>query len=270
VHSRKLFSAALNGLSHGCVAYGCATTSSVRARRCTQSSASFTFSGSRAAKLSSKITPPRPAATRGDVNTAAFSVRELPARFSHICSIPAGILLRSGARPSSRQMPTLPPYLLVRRPPAAHQQIERERLGEHMILVELRRGHHSLRQPSSPNVCRSSPRSKSSRIAALVSQPAAKPGWTCPRPTRLPTRACRRYEPSGCILAAPLAPILVTEDEVVSLHDRVFSIVTIRVSSFASLQGTGVRETGARATAGEPWSCRLAAASITEPLFARK
>ena len=50
----------------------------------------------------------------------------------------------------------------TRRPAPAHEQIEGEALGEHMILVELRGGHHAPApgRPA-PSVARSSPSSSS-------------------------------------------------------------------------------------------------------------
>jgi hypothetical protein len=76
-----------------------------------------------------------------DVQAAAFAVRKLPAGFTHHLQHAGGHALQQIARPSSSQMACASSKSAgAQNGGTAQKQIEGECFGQHVILVELRRG----------------------------------------------------------------------------------------------------------------------------------
>ena len=81
----------------------------------------------------------------GNINSAAFSVGELPARFPHHLQHSCRHLIKEGFKTEfTTDFRRFPHIFFAWRPTAPHQKVEREGLGEYVILVELRGGHNSL------------------------------------------------------------------------------------------------------------------------------
>jgi hypothetical protein len=78
-------------------------------------------------------------------DAAALAVRQLPPRLAHRLEEPRGHAVEEIAEIELPAHHLGPPKVVgCRRPAAAHQQIERERVGEEMVLMELRRGGNPL------------------------------------------------------------------------------------------------------------------------------
>src|ERR1700751_3868461 len=81
----------------------------------------------------------------GNVDAAALPVRELPAglpnHLQHSCWHLVHQRLEAEFATNRRRFSHV---FFAWRPAASHQEVERKGFGEYMILVELRRGNHSL------------------------------------------------------------------------------------------------------------------------------
>ena len=117
-----------------------------------------------------------------------------------ICSKPPGI--RASSAPEAQLAADrlgLPQVFRARRPAPPHEQVEGEGLGEHVVLVELRRGDDPAPPAVGPSVCRSRPPSSSRPESGRRIPAAATRAWTCPRPKGLEQQASpasmRRLQP---------------------------------------------------------------------------
>ncbi len=236
---------ALNGLVHGC-----AITISVSARSRVHSSAIRRFSGSSAAKLSSKIT--RSGALQKcarDEDAAALAMRELPAAFAHHLQQAARHPIEKIAQSKlAAHRLRLLHVALRRRPAPSHQQIESERLRQNVILVELRCGRNLLAPALiAEHMPVKTVRRATVRNRAGACRKAAKRRWFCRRPMVLPAKCVLLGERPDCTLQRRIAFFAVPERQTIGLDNllrRFIAFMSPREASPSSSGRAAARKRG--------------------------